>query len=497
MASPTRSLRRIAPLFLLLLAACGSAQNRPEVVGTYPGNLEILSGTLAAIRVDYNEPVTVLNPSAVIVVADGLQIPITSFQLAGEPNSVYVIPLPQTAFRPGALHNVRILEGLAINRDEHYSFDEATFAFVLGDSPPIATGAPQAVRIFDRNTFVLQDTIPTPNPGTDVVVGVQSTQSDAGRRYWVQRSDPGTGTDSFAYFDTGDATMTDVPLTKSGMASTLVSDASAIAIGRVGAFLYVAFREEPEQHVRLAKIDIAAGAEVDSLVLSPTVGVDTKPTGLTLSLNRDEIVVACQEGAAGRLVFVDTETFTEIDRDFVAAGTQGAPLPHPPGDVREFVDRYIVTAFDGSGMVSAQQVILPTYVTVETPSLTMGTGGASMATLDRALSVQSVTGYTGGEALVARSIFTSFSTAIPLIVSDDVGGMSTNTTTVIAAARFPTIDRFLLVHDGGILTRWLWNTIQLFQEDLDDMTDGIQAVDGGASWADIVTIGTDAGQFPP
>lgn len=497
MASPLRPIRGALLPLCLLLAACGSAQDRPEVVGTFPSHLETLSGTLAAIRVDYSEPVTILNPAAVIVVADGLQIPVTSFQLEGEPSSVYVIPLPQTAFRAGALHNVRILEGLAVNGDQHYTFEESSFAFTLGSDPPIAAGAPQAVRIFDRDTFVLQDTILTPNAGTDTVVGIHSTQSDLGRRYWVQRSDPGAGVDSFAYFDEGAAAMTSVPLTKSAPGSTLLSDAAAIGVGRTGAFVYVAYREEPEQHVRLAKVDVASAVEVDSLVLSPAAGPDTAPTGLTLSLARDEVVIACREGPAGRLVFVDVATFTEIDRDLGAAGTQGVPLPHPPGPVRDFVDRYVITAFDGSGFVSAQQVLLPSYVAVETPSLTPGLGGASLATLDRALSVQSVSGYTGGEALVARSIFTGFNTAIPLTVSDDVGGVPTNTTTVLTAARFPTIDRFLLVHDGGILTRWVWNTVQLFQEDLDDMTDGVQAVDGGASWADVITIGRDEGQFPP
>ncbi len=488
----------LAPFFLLL-AACGgggSAQNRPQLVGSFPGNQQALTGTLSALRLDYDVPVTLLNPASVLVVADGIQISTISFQVPSEPSAVFVVPSAAATFRPGSLHTVVVFQGIVINAEDHYPLDEESFVFTLGPDAPLAAGAPQAVKIYDRDTFALLDTVPTPNAGTDTAVGVLSTQSDTGRRYWVQRSDPGGGANSFAYFDAGDAAMTEVPLTLSMGSTSHVSDAAALALGPRGEFLYVAYREEGGQLVRLSRIDVTTATETASILLSPTAGASTAPTGLALSTNREELVVACREGAAGRMVCVDVNTFTEIDRDTTALGTQGVPLPHPPGQVATFASRYITTAFDGSGTANAQHVVLPTYTVAETASGLVGTGNGSLASLDAVLAVQPVSGYANNEALAVRTFFSGYSTATPFVVSDDVGGAPTNTTTVLTAARYTNLDRFLLVHDGGILTRWLWSGFLLVQEDLDDVTDGIQAVDGGVAWADVVTISRDAGQFP-
>lgn len=495
---------RLCPLLaafagLLLLASCGTgSKNIPRLIGSFPADHQTLPGGLSLIRLEFDEPVTLLNPESVEIRAGGALIPNNTFMLPGEPSTVYVVPEASSGFVPDTLHSLSVIQGLVINAEGHYADDVEGVTFTLGPVGPIAAGAPQAVKLLDRETFALLSTVPTPNAAADTVVGVLTTESAAGRRYWVQRSDPGSGMTSLAFFDDGDVTMTEVPLPLSSGASVLMADFESMALDPGGDFLYVAFREEPEQHVRVFRVDVDTPATVTALTASTAPGATTMPTGMDTTVNRQELLLAVEAAGAGEIVGIDLETFTEIDRDAGTGGVQSLPLPQIPRGITAFGDRYVLSSIDGSGTANVQQYLLFNGLVAETPSTTTGVGAQSLRTLDFFLSVQTVSGYADGFGLVVRALSTGYATPTPVLISDDVGGVSQGASSVIAMVRPPSSNQFLAVLDGGLVARFFWDGFNgVFQEDLDDVTDGIQVVDGGADWSDITVLGREFGQFPP
>jgi hypothetical protein len=122
---------------------------------------------------------------------------------------------------------------------------------------------------------------------------------------------------------------------------------------------------------------------------------------------------------------------------------------------------------------------------------------AQVITRDRTMRLAALAGYVGTEGLVQRTVAATFAAPVPISISDDVGGVSTGATAVTALGRYSFEDRFLVVLDTDVATRWRWDGVLLQQDDLDDVTDGIQGIDVSATAPGIHVVGRELGALPP
>lgn len=492
-----RAVLQRLPLLLLLavLAACGAAaQDRPVVVGSFPANGQLLTAGLSEIKVVYDEPVTLLNPYDVQVLASSVQLPAFPSQRPGEPNAVYIQLEPGWWFPADTTIYVQMVQGAVVNAQQHYADEVQVVRFDLGPEPPVPVGHPGKVTLLDVADFTVAASLDTP-AGREAV-GLLATARGAGRRIWVQL-DNGAGTgEALAWFAPTDVAMTPITLATGG--GDLTAQSAAIRLGPLGRFLYAAYRHEDTGGVRLYKIDVETGAEVAQLALAsvPTSGT-TRPAGITIDDTATLLLVSCHDGATGTLAYVDLLGFVEKDRDEVLPGTQGVSLPNGAGALTYVAANSAIAA---AGADEVTFVATATDQVVEAPSDLTGTTVDILRTGDGVLLLEPLSGYAQGQALQVRSLLSSYRVATGLVLSDDLGGVSAGATDALAMSALSTQPSFLvlLASPGGrLVTRVTYDFTTLVQDDLNPAITGVQVVDVQAVVPDATVLGHNTGAFAP
>lgn len=491
---------RLFSLCLLLacvgLTSCGTGEQvRPRLASSFPENGTLLLGPLAEIRVTYDTPVRLLNPFDVRVISPtrgfiGTEVT----QREGEPESVFLRPTSGATFPIEETLSVTIIEGLVVNGADHYAEEPIELSFTTGSETVLLFGRPGLVTLLNPNTFASLGDVPTPG-GRDPVGIVSTLNTTLAQRVWVQLASGGGAGDSIAWFEAGDAAMTAIAL-PSG--ADLVADAAAITVDGDGRFVYAAFRDTGTQRVRLVRVDTQTAAAAGSLELTAIPATaSTAPVDLRWSADGTRLVVAASDGATGTLAFVETETFTEQDRDPVTAGVQGYTLPNGAGRFISFPEAYWVPR---AGTSDVDIVLETTGGLLFSAGDETGTNAEILTTPDGQVIIQGLTGYAGNAAWQVRSRPADLLQTFPFELEDDVGGVDRGATSVVAQQILPGIARYgvLLDSPGGLLwARVDYFPVSLLQVDLDEVTDGVQVADVEGVISGATVIGRTFGVFAP
>ncbi len=478
---------------LCLMSACGNGgEQRPYVVSTWPANGEVVQGALPYIRVTYNEPVSFLNPSDLRVHINDALSAVSVARFPEEPNSVYLLPRGRSAFAPDSVISVLVIQGFVINRERHHADDLFFVAFRSEGEPSLPVGESGQVSLVDCLTGVTLESVPTPG-GRDPV-GVLSTLVAGTRRIWVQLASGAGVAESLAWFEPGDAAMTTLSLSSAG--TDLTATTSAMALGPFGGELYVAYRDETSERVRVLLIDTAAASELAAVELaSVAANALTTPTGMAITegTGASRFHVSAADGATGTLAAIDRATFAEVDFEDGALGVQGIALLGGGGPTAVASSTTVVA----SPASTDADVVPAGGPTVAAVGALSGTTTVIARAPDGALTLQGLAGYAGMEALQQRTRTGSFDDPTAVEVSDLLGLTSQAATAVLGVSFFTSGDRFVVILDtptGALLTEWTYaNGGTLEQVDLDDATAGIQALPLTVT---PLVVGTNRGAFP-
>ncbi len=479
-------------LLVFLVTACGTGgQNRPEVVGIWPAVGDPLLGPIPYVRLDYNEPVRLLNPFDYSLSVNAGGFTTFATQFPDDPNSVYIWPQGRRGFPEDSEIGLFVRQGLVINGLEHYALDTASLSTRSGVEATLPVGEVGAVALVDCITGLTTETVAT--PGTHDPVAVIGTTRGSTRRIWVQLDGGGGVGTSLAWFAPGDGAMTAVPLTSTG---ELTTPAGAMVVGPRGRLLFAAFRDEGSGAVSVHRIDTATGMETGVLVLaSQTPGATAVPRGMAIPprVELTVIHVATEDAGGGTVARIDAVPFTERDLDPDTTGIQGVAVP--AGGPCLSTDNRTWVAQDGT----ADLTLVPQSggVISDLPGSVTGTTTSLVLSPDEQLILHGLTGFAGLEMLQSRTLGAEFTNPAAVEVSDDVGGSSTGATGVIGFSWLVSSDNFVVVLDtptGAILTEWTYLGGGTFEQfDLDDGTDGIQALPLAA---DPIVLGTNHGPYP-
>ncbi len=481
---------------LVLLGACGGAdRERPFVVDIFPPDGAETPYNVEEVVFTYNEPVSVLNVFDIqVVLASGALFPVTVEINDNDPTRVRVRPV-SGEFPVGERVVARTNEGAVINDRQHHAREIFQTAFTIAGEASIPAGAPGMVAMLDAGNFALESSGTTP-AGRDPV-GVASTIRAQTQRVWAQLNNGGGGGGALAFYETSaPGPMTVVPLSSTG---NLVATVPTITVTHQGRFLYVAYRDEGSGKVRVARVDTRRVLEDFSMELdSVPAGPAAMPLGIGVTLFEDRVVVASADGAGGILSLISASTLTEIDLDPVTPGVQGLPLVSGGGPLAVTTDRVLVGPAANGGL---DRVNLTTNAVDSVPAATLGTTSGMVVSRTTEFAAQSLNGFANvNSALVFRyREATDFLNGTVFGVSDDVGGASTGATDALSLTWYVTSERFalLLATPGGpIMTRWLHTPpFETVQEDLDDATAGIQAVDLSAILPGANVVGRTYGAY--
>lgn len=484
-------------LVLVVLPGCGlSEQDRPVLVSTWPAQGQVVPGPISFIRCTYNEPVTILNPFDVrLYINSGLNT-IRVTRDPDDPNSILVYPPTGTIWATGATYSISLIQGAVINAAEHYSPVPFAFNFNVAPASPSPVTRPGQVTLFSTNLLTAVGSTPTP-AGREPVLALR-TQLAGVSRIWAQLDSGGGTGEALAWYTPGDGVMTPVALSTAG--GDLTATSGALIAGRASDFVYAAYRDESSDRIRLVKVSTTTGMEVSSLVLeSVAASAMTRPTGMVLHESRPTAYISAEDGATGTVAYVDLETFTEIDLDEDAAGIQGITLDSgAAGPISQAGDVITVGLAGGNDITTVR--IGSSLVATNTTSTVVGTSFDLLRTVDRNALFQPLRGYADDMAIVRRYIGTQFTDPAGIMISDDIGGVSTNATDAVAMQRIAASTDYILLLDtpaGLILTLWTQSGISLIQQDLDDTTDGIQALDVEAQLSGATSIGQVFGTSAP
>jgi len=484
----------LCALTAVLLSGCGvGAQDRPILVGSEPASGSTVVGPVRVIRVDYDDPVDILNPFDARVYAGGVLQSSAVFVLPTFPNSIFIEPGAGATWPVDVRISVQLIQGIVVNEQLHYSAVVYGVGFDVGPEAPIAVTRPGMVTLLDTTTWTAASSTPTP-AGRDPV-GAMRTAYDSVPRVWAQLDNGSGGGDALAYFAPGDAGMTVVALTTSG--GDLTCAAPSLLVGPLGRFVYAAYRDETSGRIRLARVDIETGLETGSLELE-SVPADpaTTPAGVTLEDPGGFILISAHDGATGTLAVVDPLTFAEVDRDDMTPGIQGTTLDMGAGPVAFGGSRAGIAIAGGSDLTLVRRT--DGDVSTST-SMVVGTSVDVLRSRDANLMIQPLAGFDADLALQRRTAATGYSDPVGVAVSDDIAGISTGATDAVAMQHRGGSKRFLLLLDtpGGLIaTSWQQSGTTLTQEDLDDLTDGIQAVDVQSEIPGATSIGFTYGSTP-
>ena len=478
-------------LLLSLVAACGTGgQNRPYVVGMWPAAGDPVLGPLPYVRIDYNEPVRLLNPFDYSVSVNAGAFSTFATQFPDDPNSVYIWPTGRRGYPEDSEIGLFVSQGLVINGLQHYASNTASLATRSGIENTLPVGELGAVSLVDCVSGTTAETVPA--PGAHDPVAVLGTTRGMTRRIWVQfDGDGGVGT-SLAWFAPGDGAMTPVPLTSTG---ELTTPAGAMVVGPRGRLLFAAFRDEGTGAISVHRIDTDTGMETGVLVLeSQTPGATAVPRGMAIPprVELTVIHVATEDAGGGTLARIDAVPFTERDLDTETAGIQGVAVP--AGGPCLSTDNRTWVAKDGTSDLT---LVPQSGDIADLPGSATGVTTALALSPDEQLVLHGLSGFAGIEMLQSRTLPAEFTNPTAVEVSDDVGGASAGATAVIGFSWLVSSDNFLVVLDtpgGAILTEWTYLGGGSFEQcDLDAGTDGVQALPLAAS---PIVLGTNHGPFP-
>ncbi len=481
-------------------AACGSAENRPVVIATFPATGTTLPGLVSEIEVTYDEAVTVLNPDDAFVTAGGSFIAVRIHQRPGVPCCIYLRPLAGFSFLPELQHVVRLGQGAVVNQNLRYSLDEVFFSFNTGPLPDFGVGSPGAVTLLDARTFVSggTTTITEAAPASHTPVGIAGVELAAASRYFVQnRNAVAPGVSPLHFFSPGDAGTTAVTLTDG---TDLRAEADTISMARSGTAVLAAFTHLPSQRIRLYAVDVVTGTEIGFLVLSPAANAANMALGLDIGLIGDLVFITCRDGADGQLVYVnatDVTALTELDRDAGTPGVQAAPLVAGlgAGPISHIVDRAVIADPASVDTTLISSVTDLAGLAISGP--VVGTNVDVLTGANGLVTVQLLNGYADGMGLIQRRREFGYLDPTPLEVSDLVGAVSTGATGIAAGVRYAPSNRFLFILDSDVATVWFFNGSFMIQEDSDDVVDGIQGTDISGAVSGVTAVGRVEGQFAP
>ena len=476
---------------LLLASACGSGgQARPYVVGSWPTAADAVQGPIPYVRIDYNEPVTLLNPSDYIVSVDGAGFGTFLARFPDSPNSLFVYPAGRQAFPADATINVTLIQGIVINGLQHYASDIFTVIAESGSEATLPVGEAGAVSLVNCLTGATAHRVST--PGGRTPVGVLSTTIGSTRRIWVQLASGGGTGASLAWFEPGDFSMTPVALTSTG---DLIGSFDTLALGPRGQTLYAAFHDDTTLETVLYTVDTRSALETGVLPLaSVTPSAASHPTGVALAagVSPSTIHVTANDGATGVLALVDRTTFTELDQDPDAPDVQGVPLPAGGGPT-VVVDTRTIIATSPSADVTLVQ---GSGTTAELAGIA-GVTTDLVRSPDSALTVQGLNGFATRLALQSRTRGAAFDDPDLVEVSDNVAGRPWNATDVRGIAWLASSDHFVVVLGtprGAVLTEWVYfgGGANFEQVDLNPNFVGTQAL---PLVANPIVVGTNHGPF--
>ena len=474
----------------VLLSGCGSGgQDRPVVAATWPAHAQVLPASASAAQIRFDDPVQVLNADAVIARANGLVVPVRLVQPAGDPHALEIIPSTAPGFPLNATIEVTLVQGAVVNSDEHYMLEPFVFSFTTGGPSTFYVGRPGEVLPMDPGSYAVGGAVPT--PGGQTPVALLDTSVGGTQRIWVQLEHGDGAGHGLAWFTPGDGAMTIVPLTHGG--ADLTTPSRSMAVGPNGRFLYAAYRDEASASIRVAQIDLAGATEVASRVLgSLSPSASLRPRGAAVDPERSRLLIAVEDGSSGQLAHVLVPDLAELDRDPGTPGTQAQFLPTGAGSLTVSADRVMVAPTGGN---TAALLQIAEAGGESALNQTPGTNVDSLRARDQAMRLQGLAGFSGGLALLVRSVGQTFTVPAAYALSDDVGGAGSGSTAVQALGRHPFEDRFLAITDQDVLTRWTWDGITIMQDDLDAGTAGVQGVDVSGT-PGIVTISEAMGARP-
>jgi hypothetical protein len=496
-------MRRFLPLLTLLagVAACmgglpscgGGDTTRPVVLGTIPPAGSVLDNVVNEFVVVYDAPVHILNRDQVTGLDRRGEVPMTAFEDRVHPNWLRVRPSSTTLLLPGAF-GLRLGAGLEVNGDDQYRLEDVEFGYTFGRGSNLFLGSRgrSAVVEVDPDTFAEFDAVAT--PAGRVPLGLRGTQVGTDVRLWVQTDEGGGTGHSLAWYTLGDAAMTEIPLTTGG--GDLVATHRAIALGRDGVHLFVAYRDEALGRVRLSEIDVTTATESRTLVLSPPSSAGTEPLGLATSPLGLDVLVACRTDGGDVLCAVSVDDFTERNLGPVA-GLDGYPLDQGAGAVATWGQLALVAGEEQpTGSVSAIKWQPPPEFVGHSPSQVTGMPQDLLSTPDGLWLVTALAGYDGDLGLVRRTLSFFYDPAA-VSVATTTSGANPAATAVRALVPYRTQARFLTLFDNDAVARWGWSPTELVQEDADAGLDGVQAVDVTLVAPDAVSGTFVSGYYPP
>jgi hypothetical protein len=489
---------RRAPFLLLclLVGSCGATQDHPQVIATFPAYGVTLPGGLRRIRVTYDEPIRVLNPNDARVYTPYGEIATSVSAVPGNSCCLDVVAQPGVNFPSGVGYSLFVSQGFAVNADDHYARDQVFTTFTAGPDSEVLLGSPVTNRVVLADPVTFAEVSSTPTPGARRPVGLLGTEQNAVRRVWVQLGSGSGSGKSLAWFAPGDAAMTEVTLTHAG---DLTATAPAIALTPDGTALFVAWRDEGLGLVRLARIDVGSATETGSILLSPAASAQTAPVSLAVDAGGTAVHVVCRAAAGARLCFVDPTAFVEHDEG-PDAGVDGVPLPSGAGPMLETLGRVGIAPLGSDSRLTALYVPVGAVDgTIVGPNdAAAGPAGVNVcltATNDALYYVQGLSG-AAPKSLLLRNLADPNGSST-LDVSDDVGGVATGATMVVALGAYPSGDRFCGLLDSGVAAIFTWTTDSVSQVDVDDVTAGTQCLPLPATAAGADVIGFFLGATPP
>jgi hypothetical protein len=487
--------RCVLLLATVLAAGCGGGggQDRPVLVGSFPAAGETVPPGLASIRLDFDDKVRLFRPDAVTVLHDGLFQGVFLSQLPGETHNLRLTPLPGQAFGPGD-YVIEVRGGFVVNLEDHYALETAHVTFTVGGTGSVFLGSPttNSVRELDGETLALVET--TPTPGGRDPVGIAAVRYGQVTRVFVQLASGGGTGRSLAWFTPGAGTMTEVVLTPSP-GSDLVATAPAILLAPDGISVFAAFRDVLTQRVRLHRVRVIDGVETGVITLSPAAGPATAPAGLAVRADLLTLLVPCQEGATGRVAYVDVPAFAEVDRDLGTVGVQPASLGGPAGPA-DVLNDHLGVAPAGATTAAMTFLELGTDVLIPDPSAQVGVPTSVHVTFDGAFLLEGLSGPGAAPNLLAVRPGADGTTDAPFPVSDLVGAAPQGASAVRAIAPVPGRRALHVLLDANVLVRLSWDGAGLVQDDLDGVTAGLQGA-GLAATAPGSTCVTGVTVYPP
>lgn len=474
--TPRRAALAAALWIPLLLGACGGgAPDRPGLAGSFPAEGSVVPSGLSDIRLDFDEPVTLFLPQSLALRVDGVGQGVFLSQRPGEPRSVHLTPLDGTPFLAGA-YQVDVLSGLVLNADSLYALEPDSLRFTVGGPPALFLAAPAPPRVHevDGETFAARASLPT--PGARAPVAVLPTRHGTDTRVYVQLASGGALHAPLAVFRPGDLAMQELALTLPP-AGSLVAPSGALLLGPDGEELYAAYQESVGGSVRLVRVRVRDGVETGALTLArPGPSAPWQPGALVLRGDGQTLLVTQLSATEGGVSHVDLASFTELDRDAVAPGVQSQPLPFRPARADRLADSLVVASPDDAAGV-LRTLELGSGSTASDASTQVGSPTSVLTTFEGRFVLEGLAALPGSaELLVVRS-GTDLGTDAPLAVSDLLGLVSRASTRVQALARVPGARRIYVLLNTDTLARFSWDGVAVTQDDLDPLTDGVQAAD--------------------